>query len=48
MELNKTIQDLQKEVETIKETQRETTMEIEILGKNQEPQMQASATDYKI
>jgi predicted nucleic acid-binding Zn-ribbon protein len=33
MELNKTIQDLNKEVETIKKTQRETTLEIEILGK---------------
>jgi chromosome segregation ATPase len=33
MELNKTIQDLKMEVETIKEIQRETTLEIEILGK---------------
>jgi hypothetical protein len=33
MELNKTIQDLKMEVETIKKTQRETTLEIEILGK---------------
>jgi predicted RNase H-like nuclease (RuvC/YqgF family) len=33
MELNKTIQDLKVEVETIKKTQRETTLEIEILGK---------------
>ena len=32
MELNKTIQDLKMEVETMK-TQRETTLEIEILGK---------------
>jgi chromosome segregation ATPase len=32
-ELNKTIQDLKMEVETIKNTQRETTLEIEILGK---------------
>jgi hypothetical protein len=32
MELNKTIQDLKMEVETIMKTQRETTMEIEILG----------------
>ena len=30
-ELNKTIQDLKIEVETIKKTQRETTLEIEIL-----------------
>jgi sugar-specific transcriptional regulator TrmB len=33
MELNKTTQALKKEVETIKKTQRETTLEIEILGK---------------
>jgi prefoldin subunit 5 len=33
MELNKTIQDLKMEVETIKKIQRETTLEIEILGK---------------
>jgi hypothetical protein len=33
MELNKTIQDLKMEVETIKKSQRETTLEIEILGR---------------
>ena len=33
MELNKTIQDLKLEVETIKKIQRETTLEIETLGK---------------
>jgi hypothetical protein len=33
MELNKTIQDLKMEVETMKKKQRETTMEIETLGK---------------
>jgi hypothetical protein len=33
MELNKTIHDLKREVETIKKTQRETTLDIEILGK---------------
>jgi hypothetical protein len=33
MELNKTIQDLKMELETIKKTQRETTLEIETLGK---------------
>jgi predicted nucleic acid-binding Zn-ribbon protein len=33
MELNKSIQDLKMEVETIKKTQRETTLEIETLGK---------------
>jgi chromosome segregation ATPase len=32
MELNKTIHDLKMEVETIKRTQRETTLEIENLG----------------
>jgi septation ring formation regulator EzrA len=31
--MNKTIQHLKMEVETIKKTQRETTLEIEILGK---------------
>ena len=33
MELNKTIQDLKIEVEMIKKTQRETTLEIETLEK---------------
>jgi hypothetical protein len=33
MELNKTIQDLKMEVETMKKTQRKTTLEIETLGK---------------
>jgi uncharacterized coiled-coil DUF342 family protein len=33
MELNKSIQDLKREVETIKKTQSETTLEIETLGK---------------
>jgi hypothetical protein len=33
MELNKTIQDLKREVEKIKKTQSETTLEIETLGK---------------
>jgi predicted nucleic acid-binding Zn-ribbon protein len=32
-ELSKTIQDLKMEVETIKKSQRETTLEIENLGK---------------
>jgi prefoldin subunit 5 len=32
-ELNKTIEDLKMEIETIKKSQRETTMEIENLGK---------------
>ena len=33
MELNKTIQDLKREVDTIKKTQSEATVEIETLGK---------------
>jgi predicted nucleic acid-binding Zn-ribbon protein len=33
MELNKTFQDLKMEVETMKKTQRETTLEIETIGK---------------
>jgi hypothetical protein len=33
MELNKTIQDLKREVETMKKTQREKILEIETLGK---------------
>jgi chromosome segregation ATPase len=33
MELNKSIQDLKIEVETMKKTQRETTLEMETLGK---------------
>jgi hypothetical protein len=33
MEFNKTIQDLKMEVEIIKKTQRETTLELENLGK---------------
>jgi NifB/MoaA-like Fe-S oxidoreductase len=33
MELNKTIQDLKREVDTIKKTQSETLLEIETLGK---------------
>jgi hypothetical protein len=37
MELNKTIQDLKREVETIKKTQSEATLEIETLEKNLEP-----------
>jgi hypothetical protein len=36
-ELNKTIQDVKKEVEIIKKTERETMLEIENLGKSQEP-----------
>jgi predicted nucleic acid-binding Zn-ribbon protein len=36
MELNKTIQNIKMEVETIQKTQRETTLEIETLGKKSE------------
>jgi hypothetical protein len=35
-ELNKTIQDLKLEIETIRESQRERTLEIENLGKRSE------------
>jgi prefoldin subunit 5 len=35
-ELNKTIQDLKVEVETIKKSERETTLDIENLGKRSE------------
>jgi prefoldin subunit 5 len=37
MKLNKTIQDLKREVETIKKTKSETTLEIETLERNMEP-----------
>ena len=37
MELSKTIQDLKMEVQTINKTQRETTLEIETLGKKSGP-----------
>jgi hypothetical protein len=33
MEMNKTIQDLKREVDTIKKTQIEATLELETLGK---------------
>ena len=36
MEWNKTIQDIKKEVDTIKKTQSEATLEIETLGKKSE------------
>ena len=48
MELNKTIQDLKMEVGTMKKTQRETTLEIETLGKKSGTiDARASATEYK-
>jgi hypothetical protein len=37
MVLNKTIQDLKVDVETMKKTQRETTLEIETVAKKSEP-----------
>ena len=37
MEINKTILDLKKEVDTIKKTQSEATLEIETLGKKTGP-----------
>jgi hypothetical protein len=59
-ELNKTMQDLKMEVETIKKSQRETILEIEILGKKsgktdvsinnriQEMEERISGTEYSI
>ena len=47
MELNKTIQDLKMEMKTTKKSQRETTLQTEILASNQESYIQASPTDYK-
>jgi uncharacterized alkaline shock family protein YloU len=45
-ELNKTIQDLNMEVETIKKSQRETTLEIENLG-NMSGAIDTSITEFK-
>ena len=49
MKLNKTIHDLKKEVDTIKKTQSEATLEIETLGKKSETidASRASATENK-
>jgi hypothetical protein len=49
MELNKSIQDLKLEVETMKKSQRKTTLEIEILGKKPGTidVRRASTTEYK-
>ena len=47
MELNKTTPYLKREVETMKKTQREKTLEIETQGKYQETQMRVSAKEYK-
>ena len=46
-ELNKTIQDLKVEVETIKKSQSETSLEVENLRKNSGV-IEASTTEYKI
>ena len=47
MEMNKTILGLKREVDTIKKTQCEATLEIENQERNLEPLMRASATEYK-
>ena len=47
MELNKIIQDLKMEVETIQKTQRKTTLEIETLRKKLGSIMCASTIEYK-
>jgi prefoldin subunit 5 len=47
MDLNKTIQVLKTEVETIKKTQCETNLEIGILGKKSEKIDRALTTEYK-
>jgi hypothetical protein len=45
--LNKTIQDLKTEIETIKKSQRETTLEIKILEKRSGVIDTRSPTKYK-
>ena len=45
--MNKTIQDLKMEIETIKKTQRETTLEKETLGTKSGNIDTASATEHK-
>jgi hypothetical protein len=47
MEMNKTILDLKREVEIIKKTQCEATLEIETLGKKTGTIDVSSATEYK-
>jgi hypothetical protein len=47
MELSKTIQELKTEVETMKKTQRETTLEIEPQGKKSGTIDEPTATEYK-
>jgi prefoldin subunit 5 len=46
-ELNKTIHDLKSEVETIKKSQRETTVGIKNLGKKSEATDTSITTEYK-
>ena len=46
-ELNKTIQDLKMEIETIRKSQREATLNTETQERDPESQMQASPTEYK-
>ena len=45
--MNKTIQDLKMEIETIKKSQRETTLKLENLGKRSGVIDEASPTEYK-
>ena len=48
MEMNKTILDLKREVDTIKKTQSKATLEIETLGKKSGTiNVRASAIEYK-
>jgi hypothetical protein len=47
MELNKTIQDIKREVDIIKKTQSEATLEIETVGKKSGTIDQTSAIEYK-
>jgi prefoldin subunit 5 len=46
-EMNKSIQDLKMEIETIKKSQRETTLELENLGKRSGVIDVASPPEYK-
>ena len=46
-EMNKTVQDLNMEIEVIKKTQLEATLKMENLGKEQELETEASPTEYK-
>jgi hypothetical protein len=47
MELNKTIQELKMEVQTIKKTQTETIPEIDILGKKSRTIDESISKEYK-